>query len=394
MFTLFHPLKLIFVHHIVNSFCSMKHIFLLIPFLVFFACSSPQKSFEKGNYNKAFSKALRKLERGDKTNKNRLILNKSLDQMIQGIAGQVEKDISRHSPDNWEESLTNIDDLLDKIDRAKPFLGSKFKEKEVVLSQYQTNLRAQLFDFYYGFGLAQLNQYQDRESFKSAQKAYLNFDKAYDFNDDNRKNATLDSLLDISLRLGTQYFVVEVSAPFDIFYQNEIEAAFSRLDGSIGLFKKVYFEKRPDFEFDCLIEIDFNSLDIKEDEEQVSKVYSKSIVVDYEEKSDTSGNTWREPIYETVSCTVNKIIHVKKLSWDVYAKVNAYSNNCDLDSRMFYESETERYEEVDFDGDERAIPDSEKDGDLLPDYNRRESEMVEDLIEKIYDEIRWYYFSD
>ena len=46
------------------------------------ACSSPQKSFEKGNYEKAFNGALSDLDKRNNSRQNKVLLNKSFEELL------------------------------------------------------------------------------------------------------------------------------------------------------------------------------------------------------------------------------------------------------------------------------------------------------------------------
>ncbi len=138
------------------------------------ACSTPQKSFDKQNYGRAFELALAALQRNKSVKENKTILNKSLNELIK--EGFTEAGQKKNSTDlrDKDRALKIYENLQDKIKDAVPFIGQEYAPQYEQLQDFALDVQNELYLIYLQNGLNQLNQAIDQKQKKLAQQAYTN----------------------------------------------------------------------------------------------------------------------------------------------------------------------------------------------------------------------------
>ena len=105
---------------------------------------SPQKHFEKGNFEKAFQGALKDLEKSSSDRKKKNILNKSFEQIV--LQHQTDWQLAQHS--NHIEDLEDVYDdrsqLVDNYLKAKRWLNVSFSSTLETIETEQEDLRIEL----------------------------------------------------------------------------------------------------------------------------------------------------------------------------------------------------------------------------------------------------------
>jgi len=349
------------------------------------ACSSPQKSFEKGNYEKAYKAVLKDLRKGKKNRKDKSILNKSFNELFKQKTIEAERYLSSNEIEDWEVAYGEYDELIDLYREGKGYLDNSYDSSmEGVIDEYE-QLGQDIAINYFELGNMSMDGYYEGYNKSYAQDAFLFYEKTASYDLDY---PAIDSLLDDSYKLAVVNILVEANAPFERSYEWEIDRRFSDIERESKGFYQITYERNL-LNVDCALEMDFSSLDSYVREDRTREQFSEEIEDGYESRVDTSGKTTRIPIYRTVTGEVTTIREVLTFRWRVAVGVRGDRDYCDFRNRTFDAEENTSRERYELSGDRRAIPAR---------YDRRqndfedEDDLVEDLIDQLYREISNYYF--
>jgi len=198
----------------------------------------------------------------------------------------------------------------------------------------------------------------------------------------------IDELLRDAIVGGTVVYNVSADLGFDIQYQWEVNRRFDDLEGNQN-FRAIVYDGFSN-QGDCLVELDFSSLDVNFQENNSTQNYSEEIQDGYTTKVDTSGREIKIPKYVTVTGSVTTRRITKTVSWRMELDVRSMNPDCDLREERFSRYVADEVEQYDIAGDERAIPSQFRSN------NRQELEstddMVDDLIDDLYRDVYNYLY--
>ena len=360
----------------------IKNVFLLSLLLLVLGCAGPQKSLDKKNYEKAYRLAMKELDRKKSVSQNRRVLAEALSHIIDEQYTAISKLVTSNNLEDWETAIDKNRSLQQQILDASKYLGNRYERTAVDLEERELSMMVSVYDVYFQDGKSKINRALNIGDKLLAQDAYYDLTRAKSYA--SEPSSELNELIQTSLANGVVNYTVEIDAPFSVSYHWEIDREFDDIGEVSSLFRNVQFESNYD-NADCLIEIEFDRLDIFYGERSQRENFEQRVITGYNTIVDTSGVSREEPIYENVQGAVNILQRIKTARWDIRVDVNSKSPNCDLESTYFdanIESVIEEYQLI---GDQRAIPDEYKE-------NRRQEflpndEMAQALIVIIYDEV-------
>lgn len=362
-----------------------KYLQLLIVTMFITACSSPQKSFEKGNYKKAYRAALKNIKKGKKSRKDRTILNRSFNELIKQKSDIAETHLNSDIIEDWERGYAEYEELIDLFYDGKVYLDEDFDRQMAVIETSNDALGKDLAINYFELGNMSMEGFMDTYNKGYAQEAFAYYTKTRHYDDGY---ARIDSLLDDAFNKGVILILVEADAPFERSYEWEIDRKFSDIERESSGFNQIVYEGM--VEADCVLEIDFSSLDRDIRESRSVENFQERTEDGYETRVDTSGNTIKETKYRNIEGTVTTIAESISYSWRVAVNVRGNRGYCDFRNRNFNEEVTVVNERYQLSGDDRAIPSRYKRDNNSRDVD--EDDMVEDLLDELYREISNYYF--
>jgi len=336
------------------------------------ACSGPQKLYEKGNYFKAYDKALSKLKK-DKERKMRTLVNKAFFKMIDQTRDDL-IDLNRdYDINNAEKNLKMYDKVHERFEEGKTFLTYENVEKNAGLTDEKEDLVSDLYEE----GLALMNDYNSSQLVFDARDAFACFSLVDKYCSSDFPN--MDQLLNESYEAGTVIYNVSVDLNFDQEYRWEVNRKFDDLEGRQGFTRIVY--NRQGNVGDCLVELDFDSLDENLRESTNTKNFSEEIEDGYTTSVDTSGKEVKTIKYKTITGSVTIRSITKTVRWRVRLDVRAMNNNCNLREERFSEELEDEVDQYEISGDERAIPTE------FLNKNNQELESTDDMVDDIIDEL-------
>jgi len=362
----------------------MKNLLLLFAVAII-SCASPQKNFEKGNFQKAYTGALKDLENG-KRGKNKSILNRSFNEMLK--AHQTEYDLIMRDADinDWENAFYKRDDLIVNYIKGKIWLDDDFDPPMNEISNENELLSMDIATEYELLGNEAMAEFETNRDKRLAQKAWAFYNKLAQFDPENKN---LSTYINRSLEAATVHILFDADA-WDFKYEYDIDRKFKNIERKSEGFIQVYFEKNIPHA-DCMVEIDFNDLENTIRRETNVQDFTERIEDGYKTVKDTSGRVSKVLMYKEVNGSVTRTTEFKEYYWEVRVKSNVYSNYCDFRSRNFESSITLERNKYRLSGDDRAIPSRFK-NKRDEEFKDNEDDVVDDMIDDLYDQIVRYYF--
>ncbi|MEE9440238.1 MAG: hypothetical protein V3V14_14625 [Saprospiraceae bacterium] len=365
----------------------LRTAFLSLLILTIFSCSSPKKLYEKGNYIKAYTKVLEKLEK-KKNRKDKVLLNKSFSKIIDEARAKILGLEDGYKISELERSLESYQKVEELYNKGYKYLDQENLTRYDVFdeegNQLVRNTYVEANDL--------MNFYQESKNKLDARNAFYHYELVEEYGDDRVVDDfnRLDKLKEIAKYAGTVLYNVTTELNFEFSYKWDVERTFDNIEGYRG-FKKVLYESNSD-EIDCDIVLDFGRVDVDKDQSKTSKNYSKEITDGYTTKTDTNGVVTKIPIKKKIEGTVVTYKIVKRVTWNIDMEMHARNNNCDLRSKRFTEYVTDEIQEYEVRGDKRAIPTKFLNNNQ---NNRLEDtdDMVDDVIDELYDEVRSYIYN-
>jgi len=361
---------------------------ILFPFLVLLiACGSPQEAYEKQDYSKAYKLALAGLKKDKGDMEMRSILRRSLEQILETQRPESRRLAGTGNPGDWEQALGINYELQEQAREAHIYLPGAFEKDLDGLLREARGLRQRLYSTYYEQGRAQLAKADSTGLKQHAQQANSDFSKARQYAE--AVPAGLDSLSKLAQRKGILYYHVETEAPFNIFYDRVISRVFEDVEDYSGGFLTIVYETAIS-NADCALKISFSSLDIDIDEQRGDEDYNQEVILEYQTVTDSSGGKTKAPVYGTVEGNVIIITKTKTATWEADVNIEALSPNCSLSGESFQAEASSVIREIRLSGDERAVP--EQYLNAPKEEFMDEEEMVEQLLEDLFDQIARRYF--
>ncbi len=357
-----------------------KYIFLLITAFLLTACSSANKLYEKGKYEKAYIKAIKDLKK-NKSHKDKVLLNKAFAKILDKYKGE----LGEIDPNYIESDLKIYDNLQNYY-----FKGEQYLSEENIIQYEKLNegFYARI-DRLIEEAKKDMEEYEKTQDKQYAQSAYymLSLAEKYlpeDYNED------ISLLLEDARKKGTVVYNITTDVKFGWRYNIEFDVRrqMEDLEGWEGLIKVIF--ESPGNEGDCDVTLEFGRIYEDQRNDQNTRNFSKKIVDRYETKIDKNGKKTKVPVYKNVKGSVKIYRDIKTVEWEVY--LNSYSSTsaCDLRSRRFDGYEKDEVDRYEIFGDRRAIPER-----YLRKTNhrfRRTEDMLKDILYDMYRDIREYIY--
>ncbi len=345
------------------------------------SCSSPQKLLEKGNYEKAYTSALKSLKKGSKNRKDRNTLSKAFNEILKEKESQAKILANTNYVDEWEEAYIIYDELIDDYNRGSLYLNNDYATVMSGIQDQQNVLTMDLAENLHKLGNDSYALYVKNGDKRAAQDAFLQYEKAAYYNPDF---PGIDKAMDESYEAGVVRLLIRARAAFSGLSQWDLDRKFQDLERKSKRFLEVYFDKN--IATDCSIDFSF---DIESNDRIVEgrERYSKEIEDGYTTQRDTSGAEIRVPVYRSVTASV--VNRRTERTYVMRSIGETYGNSfCGYKTRRFEQVNVESINEYIIEGDSRAV-------DRQLDNNqtfRSESIILGELLDKIYYDMEREYF--
>ena len=358
---------------------------LLCTIILLSSCASPQKSFSKGNYEKAYRLALKNIKKGKKSRKDISVLNNAFNEIVKEKSNTIDKYIASNVIEDWEEAYTEYSELIDIYYDGRQYLD---KDYDVIMRKREadaSDLKDDLAIHFREMGDDRLDDYFATSNKLLAQEAHRFYSKTQYY---NPSYEDIDELLITSFENAVVHVFVEAESIWEHSLNWEIDSKFSNLERQSGGYYQVSYESNQALA-DCFLDIEFSGVDDTRAERRNTERYSQQVEDGYETRQDTSGNTIQVPKYITVTGEVTTVREIFNYRWRVRVQADGPNAYCDFNSRSFDAEREVIVESYETSGDSRAIPGTYTNDSF--DW-RDEENILEEMLDELYNEIESYYF--
>ena len=362
------------------------YIFYFLVLILPLACSSPQKSFEKGNYEDAYNGTLKEYKKGNRSRQSKEIMNRSFEELIKETNNTAERKLRSDIIENWEAAYESYSKLVDLYYDGKGYIDGAFDSPMSAIEQDRDALGIDIGAGFFELGQNAMDDYERNYDKAYAQNAFEFYEKAQLY---DASITDIQVLKEEALSLGIVKVLVEADSPFEYTYLRAIDRVFSDVERESEGFNQIYY-KRNAPNSDCVLELDFSRLDIDTRFTNTTDEFSEEISDGFETRVDTSGRSVRVEKFITVSCTVTTRTENIAYNWRAAASTRSDRNSCNFNNQFFDARETVSNETYQVTGDRRALPSRYQQG--ASNNNRRREDVIEDMIEDIYYDFVRYYF--
>jgi hypothetical protein len=306
----------------------------LFPTLFILSCLTPQEAFDKGYYRKAFISSSEQIKKGKNIESNSFIIKKSAKALIEKELKRDENLLNSIKVKDWVKVQDRYYRLLEKLGKVNIETDGEILDEYDELCSLKKDLDFKIVDYYYERGFKYLEQHYKNGSKKLARDAYYQFLKAnesggYLYYHD------LGDLISESRKRGVVYYI-----------------CYDRNLGNSIFFKRL--PKNADFEPDCIVNIEHDGINSKQEISESSQFYTDEVFVKKEEVKDTSGNITYRSIYKEITATVITSEIEVTLSTTTWVDVENVTGQCSKYSESFTSSVSDFYEEIRIVGDKEA----------------------------------------
>ncbi|MBN1252666.1 MAG: hypothetical protein JXR51_13785 [Bacteroidales bacterium] len=285
--------------------------FMVIAILFSFSCNSAKKALEKGNYNDAFYKSVKKLQKKPNDQEQAEIFTISYQKANQQDLDKINLLQVSNEKDIWEEiykSYTNLDNRQKTAETVLPLrvVGKTTNFQHIDYSSKIVNAKKNAAEYFYRKGLELLMG--DKLSVRNA---YNHFVKAKTY---SNNYSDIDQLMNQALEKGTTHVIItplnksEINvAPEYLF--NLVDFGMQDLDQN---WVKYYNNpQKPSYDYNIvvsIVNIYISPDQLKETKEEIKKDVEDGWLYEFDDKGnvkkDSLGNDIKHKKYKTISCNL------------------------------------------------------------------------------------------
>ena len=295
---------------------TIKHTFCFFILLLIIACGSPKKALESGDYEKAINEAVLALKKNPDSEKNALILQEAYNKATEEDLARIKqlKATADENPENWIEIFTIYDGMQIREIAVIPVTPLVIEDEELSLNmpdvtdeaeQAKVNASRELY--------AKATDLLNRGDRQSAREAYELYDQLIKFNfnyrdarqkrDQAKVAGSTNVFVDMNNRTGSA-----LPSAFKTDLLTFREGSFS--DEWILYSSK----KEPGTIYDYEVDLNIDQLIVGRDQKDQRQYREQNrVVVGYDTRKDSEGNTVRVPRYSTVYADVLEIRQYKPI---------------------------------------------------------------------------------
>lgn len=303
-------------------------LFLVVLSVILVACNGAQKAYQKGKYDEAIIKSIKKLQKKPNDPETLQILEQSFSKAVEQDKRKIEFLKQEGKPNNWDE-INSI--YVHLSQRQEGILKLSYVPNNIEIENYDADIigsKEKAAEYYYVHG-EQLLSIGKRED---ARKAYYEFQRVKEYYSNFRD---VDELLDKSREAGTSNvlfgMVNNSNAVLPKGFEKELkQITISELNKD---WLRYFNQEQEGLYFDFNIIVNIQVIDVSpETEKQIHYEEKKKVRDGWEYKLDDNGNVKKDslgndikiPKYKEISCHV---IEKQQSKRAVVSGVIEYYNN-------------------------------------------------------------------
>ncbi len=304
----------------------MKQIYLLlISIVVLFACSSPEKLLQRGDYDGLIDKSIKKVIKDPNSQEDVELLDKAYKLANDRDMERVKYLKLEDNPNNWDEVLQLYATLKSRQTKVRKVLPLKLHGRTISYEyiDYDAEMVAakrKAAEYYYEHGKS-LMENKTKESYR---QAYVELGKARDYSGGSYPN--LDQMIDEAKILGISRVLVSVINKTPLRMPEDFMDNLLAINtyGLNSQWVEYHFKPLDEkIEYDYYIDINLQIVDVspelvKEDDRLVKKKvedgFNYALDANGNVMKDTAGNDIKIPKYKELSCSVIEKIQEKTVN--------------------------------------------------------------------------------
>ncbi len=296
----------------------MKNLYSALIVILFIAgCSSSTKFLQKGNYDAAINKSIKKLLKNADNNKEIDVLNRAYNLANERDRNIIEELKLSGQPDVWEDAFrhySNLRSRQDKVSRLPNSVLSKINYKHIDYNREVAEAKNKAANYYYASGVKLL----ENNDKISARKAYnqFGFIKKY-----FRNYKDVDQKMQQALYLGTNHIIFRIQNQARVALPKDFEAEILKI--SLSSLNKQWMEFDTQYDknmnYDYSIFLNLKHIEVSPQALEKEKYKeSKRIADGWEYVLDANGNVLKDSLGNDVKKgkfkTINAYITVYKMN--------------------------------------------------------------------------------
>ena len=381
----------------------MKKIGYFLILFVVIGCSA-QRYLEKGKYNKAFEKAVKKLQRKPESVEEIKVLKKAYPKLKKEDKERIQYLRKLNRSDRWYKILSRYRNLKERQELLETVLPLYIEGEKITFEHYNYNekilqTKQNAAEYYYEEGKALMNK-QNKEAYR---KAYKKFQNVMDFVSNYKDvNDKLKSAKDLGKSLTLITVANNTNRKFsDKLYKRLLSFGTSAFNEQWVEF--IIKTQRDDFDYDYIIsanilDIDVGAGKISEEtstkEKKIRSGWEYVLDEDGNVKKDSLGNDIKKPDYKTISCKVTETNQHKEAEIEGYMEITDNRTGQVLAKKSIEGKSVFDYTFYSADGNLKALSDDLKEKleyseKPFPDDEQLIYSAAEIFAEEFEDKIRW-----
>lgn len=292
-----------------------KFAYLLIVSILLVSCSSAEKLMQKGYYDSAIDKSIKKVMKGKAKDEDKELLDKAFKLANEQDEGRIDFLMEEARPENWDEiyrRYNSMNNRQTKMQRVLPLTinGNQVNYAYIDYNTLIVEAKTNAAKYFYTKGKSQM----ELNSKKGYRQAYFNFQRARDYRASDFPD--IDVLLKDAHYFGTSRVLLELDAHLPIrlpgsFYDEVFSINTSGLNGNWVEYHLAPLDK--DTYYDYYITIVLRKIIVDPPIVKTEEFMRRKRVKDgFEYVKDSRGNVMKDslgndikvPKYKDLACTI------------------------------------------------------------------------------------------
>lgn len=312
-----------------------KILYLFFAILILSGCGSSKKQLQKGNYDSAIQKAVKKLMRNPNSPKDVEALDRSYMLANEQDLNRIKYLKMERKPENWEEIVQHYQSLKYRYNTVRPVLPLNLNGKAIDYENvdYDASIieaKHNAAEFFFGHG-QKLMASNNKDSYR---QAYMEFTKVKEYWGDYQN---IDQLLEESHARGMSSVIVYMDNQTQFRLSKQFQDDLLAVNPQDLNSEWVDWDTRSmdkNAHYDYEVRIVLRTIDVSpDDSKEIDKIEKKKVEDGFDYVLDKNGNVMRDSLgndikltkYKNLSCTLietaqHKAAHIEGM-------VETYSTN-------------------------------------------------------------------
>jgi hypothetical protein len=306
------------------TFAKMKQIIhILIVLLIVYGCGSSKRQLQRGNYDAAIEKSVKKLRKDPNSEEDIIILDRSYNIANEQNIERINFLKLEGNPGSWDEILSLYSSLKNRQTLVRTVLPLRLPAKTVNYEYVNYDLeiveaKQKAAEYYFMHG-QQLMENNTKESFR---QAYYEFRKAKEYWGDYEN---IDELMADARYKGMSRVLVTVENKTHLKLSEEFEQDLLAIDHQNLNSEWVEYHTRhldDNIDYDYLSFINLKIIDVSpESVKETDRIEKKEVEDGWQYVLDNNGNVMKDTLgndiklkkYKTLTCTVIETLQQKSV---------------------------------------------------------------------------------